>query len=67
MNFNTSHLTASKPAGWQHRDSISFVLKRQSTEVRLGQTNQLVMAHACRGNTSDVLSSLSRTSGTPQS
>lgn len=44
-----THLTACKSAGRQDGDGISLILKRNSTEVRLGQTDQLLMVHTCGG------------------
>lgn len=44
-----THVTACKSAGRQDGDGISLILKRNSTEVRLGQTDQLLMVHTCGG------------------
>lgn len=44
-----THLTACKSAGRRDRDGISLILKRNSTEVRLGQTDQLLMVDTCGG------------------
>lgn len=44
-----THVAACKSAGRQDGDGISLILKRNSTEVRLGQTNQLLVVHTCGG------------------
>lgn len=43
-------LAACKSAGRQDGDSISLILERNSAEVRLGQTDQLLVVHTWGGN-----------------
>lgn len=40
-----THVTACKSAGRQDRDSIALILKRNSAQVSLGQTDQLLVVH----------------------
>lgn len=44
-----THVTACKSAGRQDGDGVSLILKRNSTEVGLGQTDQLLVVHTCGG------------------